>query len=182
MSIFKIFLYFLIFALSIFITISCSNDEDLKNIQEYTGPIIEVDSALTLYSDSAVVRVKVIAARQLEFQNGDREYPEGFYIEFYETDGKISSTLRANKGFYNKEKDLYSGIGDVVLRNIEKDEQLNTEELFWKRTEQNVFTDKFVRIESQGEILTGEGLTAKQDFSSYRILKPTGTWSIDAEP
>ncbi|MGI8599360.1 MAG: LPS export ABC transporter periplasmic protein LptC [Chitinophagaceae bacterium] len=81
-------------------------------------------------------------------------------------------------GVYDKENDLYAGKGDVVLKSFEKEQQLNTEELYWKQSEQNVFTDKFVRIESEGEILTGEGLTAKQDFSSYRILKPTGTFTM----
>lgn len=157
---------------------SCNNDEALKNVQEYAGPFLEVDSIETLYSDSAIVKVKLVAAKQYEFLNGDKEFPEGIYIEFYEVDGTISATLKANKAFYNKENDLYTGVGDVIVRNIKKEEQLNTEELFWKQNEQRVYTDKFVRIESEGDILTGEGLTAKQDFSSYKILKPTGTYSM----
>lgn len=172
------FFYVLIIAL---LLAACSNDDEIKNFREYTGPVLEVDSSLTLYSDSAIVRVKVIAAKQLEFSNGDQEFPEGIYIEFYEVDGVLSSTLKANKGFYNKENDLYTAIGNVILINLLKNEQLDTEELFWKRTEQRVYTDKFVRIESNEEILTGEGLTAKQDFSSYKILKPAGTFSIEAE-
>ncbi|MDQ3394656.1 MAG: LPS export ABC transporter periplasmic protein LptC [Bacteroidota bacterium] len=178
----KNILYLLFVILASITAFSCSKENDLKDIQEYTGPIMEMDSAQTLYSDSAVVRVKVLAARQLEFQTGDQEFPEGFYIEFYLVDGSLSSTLRANTGYYSKEKDLYWGVGNVILKNFEKGEQLNTEELFWNKNEQNVFTEKFVTIESQDEVLTGEGLTAKQDFSYYKILRPTGTFSIETAP
>jgi LPS export ABC transporter protein LptC len=169
------------FTIIIFLGLACSNDDDLKSFKEYTGPVLEVDSSLTLYSDSAKVRVKVLAAKQFEFNNGDQEFPEGIYIEFFETDGILSSTLKADKGYYTKETDLYTAVGNVILVSLAKNEQLNTEELFWKRNEQRVYTDKFVRIESNDEILTGEGLTAKQDFSSYKILKPAGTFSIEAD-
>ncbi|CAN5456785.1 hypothetical protein BH23BAC1_BH23BAC1_02310 [soil metagenome] len=172
---------FCFFGLAIMLMAACSTDEDIKNFREYTGPVLEVDSSLTLYSDSAKVRVKVIAAKQFEFSNGNQEFPEGIYIEFYEVDGVLSSTLKADKGFYTKESDLYTAIGNVILISLLKDEKLNTEELFWKRIEQRVYTDKFVRIETNEDILTGEGLTAKQDFSSYKILKPAGTYSIEAE-
>ncbi|MDQ3537009.1 MAG: LPS export ABC transporter periplasmic protein LptC [Bacteroidota bacterium] len=173
--------YLVICFLPVFAGIGCNADEDVQNIQEYTGPVIEVDSALTFYSDSAIVRVKVMAARQLEFQNGDQEFPEGIYMEFFDLDGKISSTLKANQAFYNKEKDVYIGIGDVVVRNILKNEQLNTEELSWKRNEQKIFTDKFVRIETDENIHTGEGLTSDQQFINWKILKPSGIISIDTD-
>ena len=66
----------------------------------------------------------------------------------------------------------------MVVKNLQKKETLNTEELHWDRTKQEVFTDKFVRIETPTEILTGQGLRANQDFSRYRILKPTGIFTV----
>ena len=63
--------------------------------------------------------------------------------------------------------------------NIEKNEQLNTEELFWNPDKEEIFTESFVSIRLQSEVLYGEGLTAKQDMSSYTIKKPQGEFSID---
>ena len=160
---------------------ACNENADVKEIKPYEGPLMETSDAETLYSDSAVVRVRLQAKKQLNFESGDMEFPEGIFIEFYDVNGKISSTLKANKGFYNKKENLYTATGDVVVNSFEKDEKLNTEELHWKQDKEEIFTDKFVRIETAEEILLGEGLTAAQDFSSYKILKPTGELSIEQQ-
>lgn len=156
----------------------CTEITDPSNLKPYDGPMMEVADIETLYSDSAVVRVKLVADRQIDFESGDREYPEGVYIEFFEVDGSKTTTIKADKGYYNKKEELYTGIGDVVVRNIVKNEQLNTEELHWKQPEERIFTDKFVRIETEDNILTGEGLESDQNFEEYRILKPIGDYSI----
>jgi LPS export ABC transporter protein LptC len=169
---------FLVFSALFFA--ACSGEElSMDKFVEYEGPLMETDSVHTLYSDSAVVRAKLVAAKQFQFESGDQEFPNGIYIEFYEVDGSISSTIKADKGYYTKEENLYTGVGNVVVRNIEKKEQLDTEELFWKPDEDRVFTDKFVTIQTEDELLMGDGLTSNQDFSSYRILKPRGDFSID---
>lgn len=141
----------------------------------YDGPLLELENTITYYSDSSVVKMKMEAARQLEFENGDREFPDGIYLEFYDTFGNLTSTMRADYCYFTRESDLYKASGDVVIKGYSTHEQLNTEELYWNQKEEKVFTDKFVRIEKEGEIHTGEGLEAKQDFSEYRILKSRGT-------
>jgi LPS export ABC transporter protein LptC len=147
---------------------------DILEIQEYTGPIVEIGPAVNYYSDSAVVKMRMEAPRQLEFGNGDREFPEGLYLEFFEN-GEMTSTLRADYCYYTKKDDLYKATGNVVARNIITQDQLDTEELFWDYRKEEVFTDKFVRVEQSGELTTGVGLEAKQDFSYYKILEVQGT-------
>jgi LPS export ABC transporter protein LptC len=100
-------------------------------------------------------------------------------MEFYDEFGKISSTLKANKAYYFKKEDQWRGQGNVEVKNIQKNEQLNSEELFWKPKEEKIFTEKFVTIRMQSDVIYGEGLDAKQDLSSYKILKPTGSLEID---
>lgn len=58
---------------------------------------------------------------------------------------------------------------------------MNSEELYWEPQKEEIYTDKFVRIQSEDQISTGTGLVAKQDFSSYRILNPSGTIYLDEE-
>lgn len=157
---------------------ACDDTADVSEVTPYEGALFEIENMETLYSDSAVVRVRVKAKRQLEFENGDREFPEGVYIEFYDVTGKISTTLEANKGHFDNKENLYTATGDVEVNNFVEDQKLNTEVLYWKQDKEEIYTDKFVRIETAEDILLGEGLTANQDFSSYRILKPTGELSI----
>ena len=67
----------------------------------------------------------------------------------------------------------------MILKNAESGETLHTEQLYWNPKDGKVFTDKFVRIENGDEILTGIGLTANQDFSSYVIKEPQGTFILE---
>lgn len=159
---------------------SCSTKTDtVIEIQEYNGPIVETGYAITYYSDSAIVKMKMEAPSQLVFREGDREFPQGLFIEFFDKEGEATSTLKADYCYYTKKEDLYKATGNVVIRNIETNDKLDTEELFWNRKKEEVFTDKFVRIEKDGELHVGEGLEAKQDFSYWKILKSKGTLSLN---
>ena len=164
------------------ISLGCSENKDLDEYKQYEGPAMEVENVETLYSDSAIVRIKLQADKQLEFENGNREFPEGVYIEFYEKDGQVSSTITANQGYYNKKEDKYTATGNVIVKSMLKNEELRTEELHWEPAKQEINTEKYVEIETENDIFMGNGLTAKQDFSDWRILKPTGTITIEEQP
>jgi LPS export ABC transporter protein LptC len=138
---------------------------------EYSGPLSEMEDVDFLYAETDRVKVKMKAKKILEFKNGDREFPEGLYMEFYDEHGILSSTLKANHAFYFKEKDQWRGREKVEVVNIEKKQQLNTEELFWEPKTKKIFTEKFVSIKLENELIFGTGLEAAQDLSSYTIKK-----------
>ncbi len=164
--------------------VSCSDTEtDLKNLEENKEPVIELNDVVTLFSDSAVVRVKIMADKQLEYENGDQEFPEGIYIESYEPNGDLASSIKADKGNYDKKEDRYTATGNVIVKNLKEDQTLKTEVLHWEPRKEQIHTDKFVEIETEGDILMGQGLTANQDFSDWQILKPGGSsFTIEENP
>ena len=169
--------YLLIFGLSgIF---SCENKTDeIMEIQEYTGPIREGRNLVIYRSDSAIVTLKMTTPRILDFGSGDQEFPEGFFLEFYDKKGNPTSSLKADYCYYTKKNDLYKATGNVIVQDRETNDRLDTEELFWNRKKEEVFTDKFVRIEKDGELHVGDGLEAKQDFSYWKILNSKGTITL----
>jgi LPS export ABC transporter protein LptC len=158
--------------------LACCNNAELKEPVEYTGPQRKAENVELYYSEKGQVKVKMQAAEVHEFQSGDREFPKGIYLEFYDEFGKLESTLRANHAYYFKKEDQWRGRGKVEVKNIAKNEQLNTEELFWKPDQQKIFTDKFVTIRQQGDVLYGHGLEAKQDMSDYVIKKLEGEFEV----
>ena len=169
--------YRILFAAFVYLLLGCRQKEATVPI-EYNGPLSEMEDVSMLYSEKDRVRVKMLAAKILEFKNGDKEFPEGLYLEFYNQAGIMTSTLKANHAFYFKEEDQWRGRGKVEVKNIEKNQQLNTEELFWKETTRKIFTDKFVTIKLENEVIYGTGLDATQDLSYYTIRKPEGIFEI----
>ncbi len=173
---------FLFFLLGGFFMMSCSDDTFVKKeFIAYEGPVMEADSVTILYSDSAVVRVQIEAPKQFDYENGDREFPNTIFITFYEPDGNKSSTLEAKTAYFTKETNTYKAEGDVEVIGYLEPQKMNSEELFWEPDKEEIHTDKFVRIETEDQISTGTGLVAKQDFSTYRILKPSGTIYLDEQ-
>lgn len=160
---------------------SSCNQNEIKEPVEYKGPLREVENVETFYSENGRIKVKIVAALLFEFASGDREFPKGIFVEFFDETGKLESTLRANHAFYFKSENQWRGRGKVQVKNIARNEQLNTEELFWKPAEERIFTDQFVTIRQEGDVLYGQGLQAKQDMSDYTILKPEGEFDVKEE-
>lgn len=167
--------------ISALLTSACTSKETTQPLL-YEGPLREAENVELYYSEEQVVKIKLLADVVYEFQQGDREFPKGINIEFFDETGKLTSTLRANHAYYFKNEDQWRARGKVEVVNLEKNEQLNTEELFWRPTKEEIFTESFVTIRMQNEVIYGEGLEAKQDMSSYTIKKPQGEFTIEEEP
>jgi LPS export ABC transporter protein LptC len=169
------------FSLFLFACVCSCQQSDVKEPVEYEGPLRVVEKVETYYTENETVKVKMIADVVHEFQNGDREFPKGLYLEFFDETGALESTLRANHAFYFKEQKQWRGRGKVQVKNIAKNEQLNTEELFWEPEKERIHTDKFVTIRQQEDVIYGQGLEAKQDMSEYTILKPEGEFEVQED-
>jgi LPS export ABC transporter protein LptC len=159
------------------LTVACDPSASTEPLI-YDGPLSEAVHVTLYYTEHNLLKVKMTAPRILEFQNGDREFPEGIYLEFYDELGALSSTLRANTARYFKEQDQWQGRGNVTVVNLQQHQQLDTEELYWKPDTEKIFTDSFVTIKLESEVIYGKGLDAKQDLSSYTIRKPEGEFIL----
>ena len=162
-----------LFPCLVLLALSCGIKETPKPII-YDGPLTEAEDVDMLYTEKDQIKVKLKAKKINELQNGDREFPEGIYLEFFDETGKLKSTLVANQAYYFKQEDKWRGRGKVEVKNIDKNQQLNTEELFWKPETKKIFTEKFVTIKTESEILYGTGLDATENLSTYTITNPEG--------
>jgi LPS export ABC transporter protein LptC len=168
------------FILILLASTSCEDEpKSQKDMPIYDGPVLTFENFETNRTENAVLKAKLKAKEQLTFENGDQAYPQGIDITFFELNGDTTATLLGNEATYNKEKDLYRVWGNVRINNRQKKQKLNTEELFWEPEKKEIYTDKFVVIETDGEVIQGEGMRAVDDFSSYKVLKPTGSFYLE---
>jgi LPS export ABC transporter protein LptC len=157
---------------------SCGEEVDSSILETYKGPIGLAFDIELFHSDSTIIRTQVKAKKQMKFGTGDLEFPEGIEIIFFDRDGNTSTTMRADKGFYDKTKNLYRGEGDVQVHNLEKDQKLSSEELFWNPNAEKIYTDKFVTIQEKETIFNGTGMEADQGFDKYKLFKVTNSRTI----
>lgn len=163
----------------LFVFASCRDGlEHVGKKEAYAGAFIIAFNLKMQLSDSAKLKIQLFAPLQKEFENGNQEYPKGITVDFYNAQGKQYTRLTADKGSYNKSTNIYTVIQNVVVKSLEKSEELNTEELNWSPHAQDIYTEKKVKITTPTEILYGNGLRAKQDFMSYKIQQPTGKFTV----
>ncbi|MHB9147517.1 MAG: LPS export ABC transporter periplasmic protein LptC [Candidatus Amoebophilus sp.] len=170
-----------LFNLLIFIlllTLSLANNQDKK--QEL--PLIESTNMEVLYSEEGIVVAKMCAESRLQYENGNSIYPAGMYVECYDKQKKLIATLRANTAYQYVDKEMWELKGDVEVKGYHEgdEQQLNTEELYWNLKTNKIYTDKFVRLETGNELLTGYGIDAMQDLSYYSMSSPEGFVNVDS--
>lgn len=154
------------------LVLSCEAEVDTGILEAYLGPVSEATDIDLYHSDSAIVRTHLKAKRQIEYETGDLEFPEGIDITFYDESGKVTTTMRADQGFYIKKDNLYRGEGDVQVDNLEKNQKLSSEELFWDPNAKKIYTEKFVTIQDKETVINGTGMEADEGFNEYKIFKP----------
>lgn len=157
--------------------VSCSND--LEKVQQLTAAdnipdetstglhLVQTDSGRVQYElfGKLVESTKVPSAKTI--------IKDGLEVRFYnKSTGALEAILTAFYGERETQNDKMMVRDSVVVRNIEKGQQLETEELFWQND--SIFSRKAVVVKTQDEILWGKGIMADQSFSKFVILQPTG--------
>jgi LPS export ABC transporter protein LptC len=166
----------LLLLLVIVLLASCNKtSESVEKVIPYNGPMMVAENIETIYSDSAYTKLKLQAPVQNVLQNNNREFPQGIYVEFFDKGVDPKAILTSNYAIFYKDQNLYKVSGKVVVDNKRDGKKLSTEELFWSPETDKIYTDKFVIIQTPNETIKGDGLDAKQDFSSYSIRNPIGT-------
>lgn len=135
----------------------------------------------TRYSDQGRMKVVLSAPKHLRFVSQNEEYPLGFKLVMHDDAGQESSVITANYGLYSARDNRYQAYGSVRVINIKEKQEMETDTLFWDQRKEEIYTHTSVRIKTQDEMITGTGLRAKQDFSQYKITKPTGIFTIKEE-
>ncbi len=169
--------------LSIFL-FSCSNDlETIKEISiqnQSVFPVETIKDCEIIYSDSSKVRVLLSASIMNRF-NHEKKYVEiedGLKVQFFDESGKKESELLSDYAIIDEENDVIQAQKNVVVRNVNGD-VLESETLNWSQKKQEIFTDDFIKITTDNEVIFGQGLVSNQNFTKYTIKKIKGTISID---
>ena len=148
---------------------------------EYQGAMREALDIELYYTEDDTLKLRLSAGHLREYRNGDRDFQENVFIEFFHS-GTVTSTLAASQAYYFKATNKWRVQGHVELKSLSQNEQLNTEELFWFPGRRRISTDKFVTVKSGSELIYGTGLDAAQDLSEYQIRRVEGEFEVDDQP
>jgi len=175
----KSILFFSVFFISIFF-ISCQTD--IQTINLITAgddlPSESMKDAEIMYSDSAKVKMKLMAPKLDRYVNKDYiEFPSGMNLLFYNDSMRVDARMKSDYGIRYEKEEKMEAKKNVEVVNV-KGEKLNTEHLIWDEAKGTIHTEAFVKITTGDEIIYGDGLESNQDFTKYKILHPKGTITV----
>jgi len=162
---------------------SCKNDIDVINTftEIHNLPTQSVKNLETIYTDSGKIQIKLLAPKLKRFSNVEEpyiEFPAGIEVIFFDKKQEPESQLTAKYAIYSETNELWEARDSVIAINNLGD-TLNTELLFWDEKKELIYTNKFVKITTENEVIWGEGLEANQEFTDWKIKNVKGTIYID---
>jgi LPS export ABC transporter protein LptC len=176
---------FLLLAVVVFTQGCQSNDPDeIKAvIEEEDHPSMSVHDLETTITDSGRVEYRFLSPEMNQYDNKQEpytEFPQGLHLIVYSDSGEIEARIKSDYAIYREQKEIWELQDNVEAVNF-KDEVINTEQLFWNANEKRVYSDEFIKITTEEEILTGYGFESDEKFENYTIKNISGIVAVDEE-
>ncbi len=169
------------FALIIY---SCGEKQVKPELENITAsgelPSQESWNAKVLFTDNGILQAILYADHLKIFDQQKVTLLDGVKIDFYNTEGKKTTTLTSLRGKVDDITKNMFAIDSVVAVN-DSGVVLKTSELMWRNKDRKILTDKFVTITSSKEIIKGYGFTSDEKLSNYVIRNITYISSISQE-
>jgi len=161
--------------------ISCQGkDKGQGTLATADVPDQEFSDFTTLESDSGLVRwvlkapvARVYNARKLLVTDNPR-------IEFFDTEGMLTSVLTSDKGEYNQVTHDLTALGNVVITSAEG-YVLETESLVWVNGPGEMHSEDFVKFTRGADVLTGYGLRGDPELRDVEILRDVKAYLRDED-
>ena len=163
---------------SVLMLFSCTNDLDTINriTIKSTDPDERIQNLELFFTDSGFAKVRIFAkiAEMYTQPITVTKLKDSICVFFYTPEGKVETILTGRYGEYFPKENRVFIQNHVVLENLEKSRKMETEELFWKQADSSIYTNRLVTITTPDGKFYGDGIKAKQDFSTYEFIHPRG--------
>jgi len=170
--------------LTAFCVFSCEKkDVTIQKIDILTLPSLTAKDFTTTYTDSGRMQLVLSAPLMESYDKTDPAYSEfrsGLKVYFYDGQKEPVASVTAKFAKYTDNKNLWE-LQDSVVAVNETGEKLETELLFWDQKKSLIYTDRFVKITTEDQIIQGYGLESDPRLSNRKIKNLSATIYIKDE-
>jgi LPS export ABC transporter protein LptC len=156
------------------LVISCENKIDLIPKSDLlTLPSLTDKNFETFYTDSGKLQLKMTSPLLEQYDNKEAPYTEfksGINVIFYDGKPDPVASVTAKYAKYTKTNNMWELKDSVVVIN-ESQDKLETEVLYWSQEKDLIYTDRFVKITNQEQIIQGFGFESDPRLVKRRIKK-----------
>ena len=115
-----------------------------------------------------------LQATNMNSTSSEIEFYNGFKLIAYDEELNELAVISSDHAIENKEEDIVKVSKNVILINS-NNEQLNTDYLIWDKLNKKIYTDDFVTISTNSQLIMGYGFVSDEKFRNYSLSNITGT-------
>ena len=166
---------------------NCKNDLQKINIysEETIFPNLSGKNVTILRSDSGRLGIRIVAPEIKRYDNVDEpfmEFPKGVEVFFLDSLQNVKTYITAKYAIRYEHQYLYYARDSVVAKNVQTEEWVKSEEMYWDEKRGLVYSEKYTTIKKKDGIYYGrKGFESTQDFTSWKLKKPTATITLNDE-
>lgn len=168
----------ILFLLLSFFTLFSCDVEKVKpkvnlTLEAENLPIQESWNSKIIFSENGIIGGILYTDHLQAFKNPKEKLLTNVKVEFFDKNGDKTSQLTSKHGKIDDlTQDMYA-IDSVVAINDSMHVKLETDQLMWRKKDEKIVSDKFVRITTNDEIIEGYGFVSDQHIRNYVIRNVT---------
>ena len=163
-----------------FVVYSCkSNLSEAEKLDLDVIPLETVDSMFFLHSENGRLKMRVEAPRMEVYEHDSVAFdlfPRGLKVFGYAEDGSLETTIVSDQARHDKtpgtDQEQWSAFGHVVIRNVAKQETMETDTLYWDSKAREIRTDCYIKMYSPSGIMQGYGMRSDEMARNAILMRP----------
>jgi len=173
------------------IVISCKEKlTEAENLNLKETPVQVIDSAFLVNTKNGMVSMRMEAPVLKRYENDtttSETFPEGISVFAYNEDGMLETILVADNAVHTSGKgrhyipDKWSAFGNVVIKNVIKDETMETDTIYWDQTNEEIYTDCYVKMYSPQGFMQGYGMRSDDRARNSILKRPFNSYGVTTQ-
>ena len=168
-----------------FVVYSCKGKlGEAKDIVLEETPVQIVSGMFIVQSKNGDMEMRAVADLMEKYERDTLSYelfPQGFAVYGYTDEGLLETEIVADNAKhmkYNDGRETWEAFGNVVVKNLIKQEVMETDTLYWDQKEEKIYTHCYVRLYSPDGFMQGYGMESDQRARNSIIYNPFNSYGI----
>ena len=168
-----------------FIVYSCQGKlGEAKSLKIDETPVQTVRDMFVVQSENGMMQMRASADLMEKYERDTLTYelfPEGFAVYAYTDEGLLETEIVADNAKhmkYNDGRETWEAFGNVVVKNLIKQEVMETDTLYWDQKNEMIYTYCYVKLYSPDGFMQGYGMESDQRARNSVIFNPFNSYGI----
>jgi LPS export ABC transporter protein LptC len=168
-----------------FIVYSCKDELGrAKDLKLEDTPVQTVSDMFIVQSKNGIIQMRAEGEIMEKYEKDSLSYelfPKGFSVYGYTEDGLLETEIMADNAIhktYLDGRESWEAYGNVIVKNLIKQETLETDTLYWDQKNERIYTHCYVKMYSPTGFMQGFGMESDQRARNNIIFNPFNSYGI----